>query len=116
MDEGLYRNIVAVIKRHSYLIVVADADGYHEFSSLTDDSGSTMPARCLTLKTVYGYGSYPSGHRWYIPLSDLQRAVRKYSEQSVEFYWRVRRKELTRYDVERIILEASYGVIKLNMV
>ena len=33
MDEKLYRQIVAVIGRHSFQIKVEDEDGYHAFTS-----------------------------------------------------------------------------------
>lgn len=115
MDEKLYRQIVAVIVRHSFQIKVADADGFHEFTSVSGGQGNTVLARCLTLETAYAYGTYPRGHRWYIPLSDLHRAIRKMSAENTEFMWRVRRCALDRYDVERVIREASHGIIRLNM-
>ncbi len=84
MDERLYRQLVAVIRKHSFQIKVEDEDGYHEFTSDTCEEGETVLVRCLTLRTDYAYGDYPRGH--------------------------------LRYDVEKIILGASHGIIRLNMV
>ena len=116
MDEKLYRQIVAVIRRHSFQIKVEDEDGYHAFTSDTCEEGETVPLRCLTLRADYAYGDYPRGHRWFIPQSELHREIRRMSRSDTEFMWRVRRCEVNRYDVEKIILGASHGVIRLHMV
>lgn len=115
MDERLYRNLVAVIRKHSFQIRVEDEDGYREFTSASGKQGETVLVRCLTLAASYRYGDYPSGHRWYIPVSDLHKAVRSMAESDMEFMWRARRFEMNRYDVEKIILAASHGIIRLNM-
>ena len=92
MDEKLYRQIVAVIRRHSFQIKVEE------------------------LRADYAYGDYPRGHRWFIPQSEIHREIRRMSRSDTEFMWRVRRCEVNRYDVEKIILGASHGVIRLHMV
>ena len=91
-------------------------DGYHEFTSDTCEEGETVPLRCLTLRADYAYGDYPRGHRWFIPQSEIHREIRRMSRSDTEFMWRVRRCEVNRYDVEKIILGASHGVIRLHMV
>ena len=116
MDERLYRQMAAVIRSHSFQIQVEDEDGYHEFTSDTCEEGETVLVRCLTLKANYTYGDYPRGHLWHIPLSEIHKVIREMSAASTEFMWRTRRRELNRYDVEKIILGASHGVIRLNMV
>ena len=116
MDERLYRQLVAVIRKHSFQIKVEDEDGYHEFTSDTCEEGETVLVRCLTLRTDYAYGGYPRGHLWHIPLSDIHKEIRKISRTDTEFMWRARRRDLNRYDVEKIILGASHGIIRLNMV
>ena len=63
MDERLYRQMVAVIRRFSFQIIVADADGYHEFTNMNGDAGDTVLVRCLTLQACYAYGNYPRGHK-----------------------------------------------------
>lgn len=115
MDEKLYRRLVAVIRKHSFQIVVSDADGYHEYTSMNGDAGSTVMVRCLTLQACYAYGNYPRGHKWFIPLSDLNRAVHERAESDTEFMWRAKRCALDRYDVERIIDDATHGIIHLHM-
>ena len=115
MDERLYRQMVAVIRRFSFQIIVADADGYHEFTNMNGDVGDTVLVRCLTLQTSYAYGNYPRGHKWYIPLSDLHKAIRDRSARDTEFMWRARRCDLTRYDVEKVVSDATHGIIHLRM-
>ncbi len=115
MDEKLYRQLVAVIRRHSFHIVVGDADGYHEFTNMGSGSGGTVLVRCLTLVAAYAYGTYPRGHTWYIPLSDLHRAIHDRAESDTDFMWRARRCGLDRYDVEKVVADATHGVIHLNM-
>ena len=115
MDERLYKQLVAVIRKHSFQIVVADADGYHEFTNMTGDTGDTVMVRCLTLMASYAYGNYPRGHMWYVPLSDLHRAIRDRSNVDTEFMWRARRCDLNRYDVEKIVADATHDVIHLHM-
>ena len=115
MDERLYRQMVAVIRRFSFQIIVADADGYHEFTNMNGDAGDTVLVRCLTLQACYAYGNYPRGHKWYIPLSDLHTAIRERSAEETEFLWRARRSALTRYDVEKVVADATHGIIHLRM-
>lgn len=115
MDEKLYRQMLAVIDRYSFQIKIKDADGMLAFSGLSGDPTCPVLVRCLTMEVSFAYGSYPRGHVWHIPLNDLHRAVRKMSEADREFMWRARRQDLNRYDVERIFLEASHGIIRLNM-
>ena len=107
---------MSVIRRHSFQIKVEDEDGYHAFTSDTCEEGETIPLRCLTLRADYAYGDYPRGHRWFIPQSEIHREIRRMSRSDTEFMWRVRRCEVNRYDVEKIILGASHGVIRLHMV
>ena len=45
----------------------------------------------------------------------MGRTIRRMSSTDTEFMWRVRRHDLTRNDVEKIILSASHGVIRLRM-
>ena len=97
MDERLYRQMVAVIRRFSFQIIVADADGYHEFTNMNGDAGDTVLVRCL------------------IPLSDLHKAIRDRSSEDTEFMWRARRCDLTRYDVEKVVADATHGIIHLRM-
>ncbi len=115
MDERLYKQMVAVIRKFSFQIIVADADGYHEFTSMNGEAGHTVMVRCLTLQACYAYGNYPRGHKWFIPLSDLHRAIRERSESDTEFMWRAKRCDLSRYDVEKIVADATHGVIHLHM-
>ena len=115
MDEKLYKQLVAVIRKNSFQIKVEDADGYHEFTSASSREGETVLLRCLTLQASYTYGNYPNGHRWFIPLCELHGAIRSLSESDREFMWRSRRHELNRYDAKRVIFYASHGVIRLNM-
>ena len=115
MDERLYRQMVAVIRWFSFQIIVADADGYHEFTNMGSGSGGTVLVRCLTLVAAYAYGIYPRGHTWYIPLSDLHRAIHERAESDTDFMWRVQRCGLNRYDVERIVAAASHDIIHLHM-
>ena len=115
MDEKLYRQLVEVIRKYSFQILVADADIYREFTSMNGEAGDTVMVRCLALQTSYTYGKYPRGHRWYIPICDLHRAIRERSENDTDFMWRVRRCDLNRYDVERIVADASHDIIHLHM-
>ena len=115
MDDKTYRNIVALIERYSYQIKVKDPDAYHAFTDLSGSEGRTVPMRCLTLAFAHRYGSYQPGHEWFIALKEMGRTIRRMSSSDTEFMWRVRRHDLTRNDVEKIILSASHGVIRLRM-
>ncbi len=71
--------------------------------------------RCLTLTVAHRYGSYQQGHEWFIALKEMARTIRRMSSADREFMWRVRRHDLSRNDVEKIILSASNGVIRLRL-
>ena len=115
MDDMTYRNIVALIGRYSILVKVKDADGYHAFTDLSGSEGRTVPLRSLTLVAAYSCGCYPRGHEWFIALRDIGRAIREISSSDREFMWRARRHDLSRNDVERIILRATCGALRLSL-
>ncbi len=115
MDESICQNLVAVIRRYSCMIKVKDADGFHAFTDLSGSQGRTVPVRCLTLTAAYRYGNYPAGHEWHIALRDIRKTIRRMASADREFMWRVRRRDLSRGDVERIILKVSHGIIRLNL-
>ena len=104
MTERLYRSLVATIERYAFWIKVRDADGFQEGAGISGTGRETTPVRCLTLYASYQYGRFPSGYEWRIPLADIHKAVRRIGTAD------------QRYDAERIICEASYGIIHLHLV
>ena len=116
MSERLYRKLVAVINRYAFWIKVRDADGFQEGTGLSGADSSAVPVRCLTLYAAFQYGRVPAGHAWSIPLTDIHKAVRKIGSTDQEFRIRMNRYEVTRYDAERIISLASYGIIQLHLI
>ncbi len=116
MNERLYRSLVATIERYAFWIKVRDADGFQEGAGISGTGREATPVRCLTLYASYQYGRFPSGYEWRIPLTDIHKAVRRIGTADQEFRIRMNRYEVTRYDAERIICEASYGIIHLHLV
>ena len=115
-NERLYRSLVATINRYAFWIKVRDADGFQEGVGITGTGRAAVPVRCLKLYAAYQYGKFPAGHEWSLPLSDIGKAVRKIGSADQEFRIRMNRFEVNRYDAERIISEASYGIIHLNLI
>ena len=116
MNERLYRSLVATVNQYAFWIKVRDADGFQEGADLAGTGRSANPVRCLTLYASYQYGRFPAGYEWKIPIPDIHKAVRKIGTADQEFRMRMNRFEVTRYDAERIISLASYGVIQLHLV
>ena len=116
MNERLYRSLVATVNQYAFWIKVRDADAFQEGPGLSGDGGTTVPVRCLKLYAAYQYGKFPAGYEWCIPLSDIHKAVRKIGAADQEFRIRMNRYEVTRYDAERIIELASYGIIQLHLI
>ena len=116
MNERLYRSLVATINRYAFRIKVRDADGFQEGVTVSGSGRTAIPVRCLKLYAVYQYDRFPAGHEWCIPLSDISKAVHKIGSADQEFRIRMNRFEITRYDAERIINLASYGIIHLHLI
>lgn len=116
MNERLYRNLVATINQYAFWIRVRDPDAFQEGVSISGSDRAPVPVRCLKLYAAFQYGKFPAGYEWGIPLSDIGKAVRKIGAADQEFRIRMNRFEVTRYDAERIISLASYGIIQLHLI
>ena len=116
MNERLYRSLVATVNQYAFWIKVRDADAFQEGPALSGPGRPGVPVRCLKLYAAYQYRKFPAGHEWSIPLSDIHKAVRKIGSTDQEFRIRMNRFEVTRYDAERIIKLASYGIIQLHLI
>ena len=90
MNERLYRSLVATVNQYAFWIKVRDADAFQEGTALAGPGHAAVPVRCLT--------------------------VRKIGLADQEFRIRMNRYEVTRYDAERIIELASYGIIQLHLI
>lgn len=115
MKEKVYKQMVAIIKENAAWIKVIDVNGMQTCLTVVEGQVLNILVRCLVLQVFYSRGNYPKGHVFTIPVHDLHIALRHLENTDQEFKERLVRHEMIRWDVERIVLAATHGVIKLDL-
>ena len=115
MDESIYNDIVAVISTCSFWIRVRCADGVVPYVETVGGRLCFFMVPCLTLVAVRPHGTFGEGHEWNIPKCDLHRAIRQLMAEDRDFRERAKRHSIVSYDVDRIVLRATSGVLHLDL-
>ena len=115
MKEEVYRQLVTIIKENAGWIKVIDINGMQTCMAVVEGRAINVLARCLVLQVFYARGSYPKGHVFTIPVHDLHQALRNLEDTDAGFRQRFAQHQMIRWDVERIVLSATHGVIKLEL-
>ena len=75
----------------------------------------TVCCRCLTLRACHSNNDYVRGQEWHIPLLDIDRSAKVLMRADAGFKKRLASNILTMADVERLFMEVTYGIIKLEL-
>lgn len=115
MDALLLKAVADCINSNCHWIHVVATDDkmiYH-----TKYFGKLRPVvcSCMTLEVRRSHGQHYIGHRWQIAEPELHDAVNAVKKCSPAFRNRANIYEILPMDVERIIKDASHGVIELGM-
>lgn len=115
MKEEVYRQLVTIIRENAGWIKVIDANGMQTCMTVVEGRALNVLVRCLVLQVFYARGNYPKGHVFTIPVHDLHQALRNLEDTDADFKQRLVQHKMIRWDVERIVLSATHGVIKLEL-
>lgn len=75
----------------------------------------TVCCRCITLRACHSNNDYVRGQEWHIPLLDIDRSAKILMRKDAGFKKRLASNALTMTDVERLFMEATYGIIELEL-
>lgn len=117
MRNVIYRQLVSLINTHRTWIQVKDSNCYKEY--VVDRRGDTYQCVCRTL-VIQSYrpnDHYKTGHLWYIPEYELDKALAKLRRHDAS----VRKRSakggawLNYSDVNVIVRSATHGLINLQL-
>jgi len=115
MKEDVYRQLVTIIRENAGWVKVVDVNGMQTCLSIIGGRYVHILVRCLVLQVFYRRGSYHRGHVFTIPVHDLHTALRRLEDTDPSFRERLAQHRMIRWDVERIVLSATHGVIRLEL-
>ena len=82
---------------------------------LIDGNITVSYSQSLDLKVTVAQSGYSKRQMWTIPLFRLEMIVRKLCADDRALARRVKANAMTTSDIERIILDATYGVVNLEL-
>lgn len=69
----------------------------------------------LNLQVIEARNGYKKNQKWIIPEVVLEKSARKIKAQDAAFWERLITGQMNYQDVERLILDATYGIVKLTL-
>ena len=85
------------------------------FLSLLDGNISVSYSPSLILKVLIAQCGYRNSQKWIIPEVMLEKSARKIKAEDSAFWQRLVAGSMTSQDVERLIRDATYGIVKLEL-
>ena len=67
------------------------------------------------LQVIEARNGYKKNQKWIIPEVVLEKSARKIKAQDAAFWERLTTGQMNYQDVERLILDATYGIVKLTL-
>lgn len=116
MRDDKYFAIVGIIHRCRTWIDVLDCEKYGSHLVGIGYNTKTVTCRLLTLFARRDHGVYKKGNSWDIPEYRIERAVASLKRKDKGFSNRWRENAIIKDDVEKIIHQASYELINLNLI
>ena len=80
-----------------------------------DDTISVCYSCSLNLQVIEAKNGYSKKQKWIIPEVVLEKSARKIKAQDAAFWERLTTGQMNYQDVERLILDATYGIVKLTL-
>ena len=114
MKEDIYLMIVALIKEHQTWLDVLDYDTKEEFVTVSGYEIKRIRCRILRLVSKYNTRQSYKGQIFTIPEFRLNNAIKSMKRDS-GFNNRLVKRCLSINDVNNLIIEATYGLINLEL-
>lgn len=105
------------INAHRTWIEVADDNLFKEHIIARSDRTDYLVSRTLVLRAYKPNGACTEGTTWHIPEHDLDMALATLRKQDRQFRQRIKKAAmyLTAKDAEAIILLATHGIVRLEL-
>lgn len=100
--------------RRTWVRCKADS-GLMEFRILQGGFLKLIYSCSLTLESYHLRYTYPIGQQWKISMYEIEQAVRKLMITNPKIPYRLEHHQLTNKNVESIILEATHGIVHLDL-
>ena len=115
MRHAIYERMVETINNHRMWIGAECSNRLCPDLTQLDGIIRTGHYDAIVLTAYRPDYGYKVGQQWIIPESKLNRSVRELKREDEAFANRFRTDTLTLDDVERIIKQATFGLVNLNL-
>lgn len=115
MDRQLYYHIADIIHQRRTWIKVIDTERQTAMRIIVNGEIRTLMFRTLSLRSYRSHYSSQQSRTWYVTEYDIGNVVTALTRKDPSAQARLKACNLTNRDVEYIIEEATFGILKLEL-
>ena len=115
MELALIRRIVDIINERRTWINAELSPKQTPYLIPLDGTISVCYSCSLNLQVIEARNGYKKNQKWIIPEVVLEKSARKMKAHDAAFWERLTTGQMNYQDVERLILDATYGIVKLTL-
>ena len=115
MELALIRRIADIINERRTWINAELSPKQTPYLIPLDGTISVCYSCSLNLQVIEARNGYKKNQKWIIPEVVLEKSARKIKAQDSAFWERLITGQMNYQDVERLILDATYGIVKLTL-
>jgi hypothetical protein len=115
MKGYLYYQVANMINVFSQNFEVRNIHQRRIFATVVLGRIRFIPSRSLTIRVRNSYSDYRKGTMWHISELNLRQAAVAISKHDRDFKRRLKNDLLNLEDMQELILQASYGIIVLDL-
>src|SRR5574344_2764510 len=115
MELALIKRIAEIINERRTWINAELSPKQTPYLIPIDGTISVCYSCSLNLQCIEVKNSYSKKQKWIIPEVVLEKSARKIKAQDAAFWERFTTGQMNYQDVERLILDATYGIVKLTL-
>ena len=115
MELALIRRIADIINERRTWIAAELSPKQTPYLTPIDGTISVCYSCSLVLRVLDARNGYRKKQKWIIPEVVLEKSARKIKAVDADFWQRLITGQMNCHDVERLILDATYGIVKLEL-
>lgn len=115
MELALIRRIADIINERRAWIAAELSPKQTPYLTPIDGTISVCYSCSLVLRVLDARNGYRKKQKWLIPEVVLEKSARKIKGVDPDFWQRLVTGQMNCQDVERLILDATYGIVKLEL-
>lgn len=115
MELALIRRIADIINERRTWISAELSPKQTPYLTPIDGTISVCYSCSLVLRVLDARNGYRKKQKWIIPEVVLEQSARKIKGVDADFWQRLVTGQMNCQDVERLILDATYGIVKLEL-